>query len=242
MPYLDKPTNDSARHLFLQRAIAASKVDTLAGNNYLSAATVAEITAVSAALTTALAAAGDQGSKRSRELREKTTALRELEWFVRDTWEGVDRRTRRLKHDISVLKHYDLPLDGVMPHTGGQINWIARAQTIITGDGNAVAAGFPPMANPSAAEVQVALDSAIAETDEAVFADRLHDQAQEAVAALRPQADEMIDVIMLELRLNLRGKSAESQRRIMRTYGATFAYLEGEAVDAEDTAADQPPA
>ena len=42
--------------------------------------------------------------------------------------------------------------------------------------------------------------------------------------------------------LSLRDKSAESQRRIMRTYGFAFAYLEGEAVDAEDEPDVEPPA
>ena len=37
---------------------------------------------------------------------------------------------------------------------------------------------------------------------------------------------------------HLRRKSTDSQRRIMRTYGATFGYLEGEATDPDDQGED----
>jgi len=69
---------------------------------------------------------------------------------------------------------------------------------------------------------------------EADAADRSFDQAQEALADLRTQADQMIADVMAELRFTLRSKDAASQRRIMRTYGATFAYLDGEPRDPDD--------
>ena len=68
------------------------------------------------------------------------------------------------------------------------------------------------------------------------MADRAYDEAQEAVAALRGQADELIAEVMDELRFNLRRKDAPSQRRVMRTYGANFSYLKGEPRDADDVA------
>ncbi len=36
-----------------------------------------------------------------------------------------------------------------------------------------------------------------------------------------------IEEVMADLRYNLRRLDSESQRRVMRTYGATFAYLDG---------------
>jgi len=51
--------------------------------------------------------------------------------------------------------------------------------------------------------------------------------------SVRPQADTVIREVMDELRFNLRHMDAPSQRRIMRTYGATFKYLPGEPPNEE---------
>ncbi len=87
------------------------------------------------------------------------------------------------------------------------------------------------MVNPSAAELDALVQSAQTEKEDVAIADREYGQAQEALAALRVQADELIDEVMAQLRYVLRRLEAPSQRRIMRTYGAEFAYLEGEPPD-----------
>jgi hypothetical protein len=51
---------------------------------------------------------------------------------------------------------------------------------------------------------------------------------------MRAQADELIADIMAELRLTLRKLDQLSQRRIQRSYGARFKYLQGEPVDPDD--------
>lgn len=90
------------------------------------------------------------------------------------------------------------------------------------------------MVNPSAAQLQAVLAATMTKAEDVAMADRAYDEAQEAVAALRPQADELIEEVMAELRFNLRKKEPPSQRRIMRTCGARFRYLEGEPVDPDD--------
>ncbi len=106
------------------------------------------------------------------------------------------------------------------------------------GDAEAVAAGYPPMANPSAAELQAVLETARSEVGDVAVADRAYDQAQAAVAALRAEADDWVAEVMGQLRLHLRRQEPPSQRRIMRTYGARFRYLPGEP---EDEGFDEPP-
>ncbi len=48
------------------------------------------------------------------------------------------------------------------------------------------------MQNPSAAELDAVLKTAQSESDDVAMADRAYDKAQEAIAALRAQADELI--------------------------------------------------
>ncbi len=105
------------------------------------------------------------------------------------------------------------------------------AAHVVKGDAVAVAAGYPAMINPSAAELETMLDAAQSESNDVAMADRTYDAAQEAVAALRVRADELIAEVVAELRFNLRKKDAPSMRRVMSTYGAAFGYLKGEPVD-----------
>jgi hypothetical protein len=109
-----------------------------------------------------------------------------------------------------VLTFYQLPLDGTIPKPTNQEQWLTMAVQVIKGDADAVAAGFPAMANPSAAELEVVLKTAQSESDDVAMADRAYDAAQEAVAALRAQADELVSEVMAELRFNLRKHDAPS--------------------------------
>lgn len=120
------------------------------------------------------------------------------------------------------------------------------------GDAQALAAGHPAMQNPSAAEVAAVLADARVQAADMPRAGRLYDEAQAAIAALRPRADELIAEVMADLRYTLRKQDEPGQRRVMASYGATFKSLPGEPVDptptpapaagsATSTAADTPP-
>jgi hypothetical protein len=234
MPYYVPPTSDLNRLRFLQRTVTSATADILAGDQYLSSDTVAKVTALAAEFEVALNAISSTQRTRSNEALERTEALTELSAAVRDLWAVLRRRVRRLKQPVNVLLFYGLPIDGNTPNPTVLDDWIPLGQSTINGDAEAVAAGFPPMSNPSAAELQLLLDSATAEAGEADASDRVYDKAQATVSDLRVGVDKMINDIMAELRFRLRDEDNASQRRIMRTYGTTFKYLEGESTDPDD--------
>lgn len=234
MPLYTAPENDVARAAFLQRAATTGQADITAGNSYLSQATIDAAAALGASLSSAMQAVASDQSSRSREVRQRNEAVAALATYVRDFWEVARRRAHRLGQPAEVLTFYGLPLDGVSPNPTRHDEWLATAANIINGDAEAVAAGYPAMSNPSALELTAVLTTAQTEVGEADAADRSFDQAQEALADLRVQADQMLADVMAELRFTLRRKDAASQRRIMRTYGATFSYLDGEPRDPDD--------
>ncbi len=60
---------------------------------------------------------------------------------------------------------------------------------------------------------------------------------QQAVASyLRDRADELIAEIRDVVLFSTRKMDAPSQRRVLRTYGATFRYLSGETPDPDEPA------
>jgi len=72
----------------------------------------------------------------------------------------------------------------------------------------------------------------VCKKNDVAVADRDYDIAQEVVASSRTVAEDFIQEVMDELRFALRKKDASSQRRIMRSYGATYTFVEGEPEDA----------
>jgi len=118
-----------------------------------------------------------------------------------------------------VLTFYELPLSGVIPKSFSFSESIAVAEKVIVGDRKATEAGYPPMQNPTAEELQEAVEKAKKESNDVAPADRAYDEAEEAVEALRGKAAELIYDLIAELKFNLRKKDPASQRRIIRSYG-----------------------
>lgn len=165
---------------------------------------------------------------RAKEVSEKDSSLENLITHVRDFFEVLKRRTARLHHDVSALVHYGLPQSGDVPKQYNESVAEAAADGIVKGEAAAVAAGFPAMANPSAAEVKTALDSYRKESGELVPTEAAVRQAQADAAALRSQADELVSDVKDELTHALRKLDGPAQRRVLRLFGFKFTANAGE--------------
>ena len=179
---------------------------------------------------------------RSIEVGQSDAAEAVLETYVRDFWEVVKRRTFRLKHPVSVLNFFDLPQDGSVPVMSSRADRRIWARKVIEGETAAVAAGFPPMGQPTAAEVQQKLATAETEEMQITPADREVEEALTAVRTQRARANELIDDIVGDLRHKTRKQPAGSARDILRSYGLQFEFLEGETPDPVTPPPAPPPA
>jgi hypothetical protein len=240
MPIYDAPRSDADRLLFLKTALDMGRKDEDAGLNYVSKETLDSAEAFIVRFEPAYLNLNAMLAQRIKETSEKTSALTELQTWVRDFWEVGKRRVYRLKLPTAVLAYYGLAQDGNVPKSAGEASWLDFAAQIVQGDADAVAAGYPAMINPSADEVADWLATAQAEAGQVGGTDRRYDQAQEDIAALRPEADTLIQDIVEQLRFSLRKKDEPSQRRIMRSYGARFTYASGETPDADEPPVETP--
>ncbi len=237
MPTYSRPKNDVARLVFLKRAATTGAQDLESGDACVTQETVAAINAFLPGFEAAVNEIREKLGDRVQEVQERSDAIEHVAVYVRDFWAGLKRRAKRLDQPAKVLTLYRLPLDGTVPKSITQEQWLELAAQVVQGDELAIKAGFPAMSNPSAAELDAVLKTAQSESDDVAMADRTYGKAQEAIAELRAQADELIAEIMAETRYLLRKKDAASRRRIQRTYGATFTYLKGEPIDADDVVA-----
>jgi len=234
MPFYSAPSNDIQRLTFLTRTAETGPDDIAAGNAYVSQETLDAVAALVPQFEVAARGVSAKLGARSKEVRERAVAIEQVKMYTRDMWEVIKRRARRLNQPAGVLQFYQLPISGVLPKLTTQGDWLAMANRVVQGDADAVAAGYPPALDPSAADLAAVLKATKSEVKDVAMADRAYDKAQEAVAVLRPQVDELIADVIAELRFTLRKKDAPSQRRMMRTYGARFRYLAGEPVDPDD--------
>jgi hypothetical protein len=237
MPSFDAPRSDANRLLFLKKSLEMGRKDADSGLSLVDKDTLDAVEAFIMRFEPVYLNLNAALAQRIKETGEKTSALTDLQTWVRDFWEVGKRRVYRLKLSTALLAYYGLAQDGTVPKSTSETGWLDFAAQIVKGDADAVAAGYPPMINPSAAEVAAQLVMARAEAGQVGGTDRVYDQAQEAVAALRPEADTLIQEIADQLRFNLRKKDEPSQRRIMRSYGAHFTYASGETPDPEEVAA-----
>lgn len=233
MPTYDAPQNDQARLQFMRTAVNTGTNDIAAGNNYVSQATLDGMNALTPNFETAYNYVNTALSQRSQQVRERDQEARLLETLVRDFWEVLRRRVNRQSQPTALLQQYGLTLDGTTPTIRTPLEWITAANIVVAGDAAAVANGYAAMVNPSAAEVSSQLSGTQAAQNLIAGADRMYDEAQEALAILRPQADALIQETMDELRFNLRKRDTPSRRRIIRTYGGTYNYSPGESPEEE---------
>ena len=228
MPMIVYPQEERERLQLLQTAVNYEKQSIAAGEEAgLLPDTIPQLTA----FLTAYAASQEERKllavRYSRQARRRQRGIKRLKRFVGDFVSGLRRRVIRLEEDRAVFIQYGLGENGrLSPRPTRYDGWLETAAHLLRGEETAVAAGTPPMSNPSAAELQAVLDEVLVETTAVVAADRAHDEAQEAVAALRGQADQWVRDIVLQLRYTQRHHPPASRRRIMRRYGVLFSGQE----------------
>ncbi len=237
MPQYKAPQNDADRRNFIEKTLQTAVLDQAASTPYLDTVLVDELTTFFATFDAAYQAATAALGTRVGESAESQAAMAVLIMHIRHMWTAVYNRAQRQNLSAELLKYYKLGSDGSRPRPSSQLEWIGMGSDLIAGDAQAVAAGFAPIAEPSALELQAALDNAKAEAGDVVAADRAYDQAQEALAALRPRANALIKETRDVILFATRRQDASSQRRILRSYGAEYTYLVGEVVDVGDETA-----
>jgi hypothetical protein len=191
MPTYRAPDSDASRLAFISKAIKTATLDDANGSDYIDAALLQELTDHYTLYNAAYEKTQSALGSRVSETAESSEALEKLKMYLSHLWTSVSNRAQRLNLSAGVLNYYGLTSGGARPTPNGRDQWLQLAEQVVRGDAQAVAAGFAPAAEPSAAELQAVLNKAIAEANDVVAADRVYDMAQADLAALRPRADEL---------------------------------------------------
>jgi hypothetical protein len=218
----------------LNRAVQSATGDREARREYVPQEWIDEATAFLETYRPKVQAITRQIGARSKEISERDDAIARLSTYVRHGWRVLKMRVARLGEPESLLRTYGLTLGGGIPQSARPDEWLQYASQFIEGDADAVAQGYEPMVNPSAAEIQAELTAASAEVADVSDADAVLDDAQATAADDAPRADELISDLVDYLGFSLRKLDGPSPRRIMRRYGIKFNYRAGETRDPDD--------
>ena len=234
MPKLDIPDSDTTRLGFFRKTLVTGPQDIAANIHYLDAAFLAEISTLYTAYNCDYEKLAAALGLRVREVAESSAAFTLLKKYCAHLMDSISNRVDRLGLDSGLLIRYRMTQDGTRPRLSTQEEQVRLAQDLIRGDAEAVAAGYAPVQEPSAAELQAVLNTYLQEQADVVQADRAYDVLQAQVAAHRTQADSTIQEVVDRVTFGTRGMDRPSQRRILRSYGARYYYLASEPRDEDD--------
>jgi hypothetical protein len=130
--------------------------------------------------------------------------------------------------------YYRMNNNGTHPVMNNRRERLLMAEAVIAGEAEAVAAGYAPIAAPTILELQAVYDDAMAQAGDLPLADKAYDEAQAAIATLRPDADRLIKAARAAILYATYEMDQSSQRRVLRNYGARYYYDSGETVDDGD--------
>lgn len=233
MPRLRKPESAIDRLVFLKKATETANKDKENGETYISPTTLQRAVEFTPKLEAGMGRLGNFSSLKQKETREKNSSISVLQTYMRDIWAGKRRHIYRENLPLEVFAYYQMPQSGKTPELTQEGQWLETAKFMIEGEIDAIAAGYPPMANPTMAELSEKLNIARSESNDVSDADKQLDQAQEAVSELMPEAKSIINRVIAELDFHLYEKDDASKRRIMRNYGVRFEYTRSEQAEDE---------
>ena len=228
---LQYPRADKDRLMLLQSCDEQIARDVADGRAYIPAALASAIQAHILILDPAVTRAMNLRGQRSVEVEEKQTAVSELERYVRDYWNVLERRIVREKLPRGLFVEFDLLLGGDDPVGRAVTDLLKYADNIAEGEASITAKGYAPMCNPSAAEVAAKRAAVSTESADVIVADTALDDAQHALEDARAEADKLIRFVVAQLDMALYGSDADDIRRIKQRYGFTF---EGETAVVDD--------
>ena len=167
-------------------------------------------------------------ASRQNLVKTREDLLLKLEQVARHFRNCLIWRTERMKHGPAILRMY-LPMGGMQPNMSVPRDVVKLAEFLVEGEEVAVAMGYPPMTNPSAADIVAWLPDTKAAVLAVEIADLNQAEAQENLRTDRMEADSLLRTIARQIQMELDGKSESHTRRVMRRLGYRFTTPERNA-------------
>ncbi len=169
----------------------------------------------------ALDAARKQYALRLLTIAGRNEVMSELDMHIRDFWDGLERRNRRHGFPKEAAAFYRIPCWAKRPQTRGMHERLEVVRTIIDGDEQAVAHGWPAMLSPSKEELQAVLNKALKACDQADLATSRDQRTRADLVALREKVKHCLRDLAGFMGVAWRGNKP-ARRDVLRKLGYRF--------------------
>lgn len=230
MPIINRPRTDAERLNAL--SAAKSKYDAVVAAGGLpafSSDTYARLDAFANPFITEMNERGAALSGQTSASAAANPARSNVRIFVSHFIQVFNLGVARGVYPASARGFYNLAVSSEkVPALTTDEDLVQWATNVSNGDAARVAAGGAAMSNPTAAEVDAQLAVLQPLLASLTTAKDAYDAEQEGVAALRPEADDIIADVWDEVLFAFRKDDAPSMRRKAREYGVVYRVSKGE--------------
>lgn len=222
MPHLYRPESDKQRSNALNEAKAKYEA-TAAPLRAFNSTTYDRLIAFLPVYKQLLQQRGSGLSQQAKATASMKPHRRMLRFYIGHFIIGLDNAMLREEVPKSDRAHFQLPIDArALPKLTTDEDLLLWAKNIVAGEAARINAGGTALSNPSAAQVQDQLDNFEPLYKTLTTARTAYDNAQEAVAAVWPEADELLKDIWDEVLFHFRKDEPASLRRKAREWGLVY--------------------
>jgi len=235
MPHLYRPESDKQRLHALTEA--KNKYDaTLAPQRAFGIPTYLRLETFLPIYKDKLQQRGSALSQQARSVATISPKRRMLRLYIGHYIIGLDNAILRQELPASDRAYYQLPTGSrALPKLTTDDDLLLWAKRVVDGENARVAADGVPLTNPTAIQVSDHLVAFRPLVEDLTTRKTAYDDAQEAVAALWPEADELLKDIWDEVLFHFRKDDPPSLRRKAREWGLVYKETKKKALEEGDT-------
>ncbi len=160
-------------------------------------------------------------ANRQSLVRARDQVINRLSMLVRHFRNSLTWRAERMNQGPGILRMY-LPIGDIKPNLTIPRDVLKLAEFLVEGEAQAVDRGYPPMQNPSAAELSTLIPEAKITILAVETGDLDQAEAQEALRTGRIEADQLLRTIARQIQMELDDKPESYTRRLLRRLGYQF--------------------
>lgn len=210
--------NQQARSLFLEAFLEAiGKTD----DRVLSAEQTTELRSIQAAYEEACERRTQDLAEKTRRVKKRKEVLHSLYLLNRQTVDTIRMMIRRGIYPPTVPAHFKLPMTGRGP-SRAMNKQISIAAFLIQGDAGLAQTGLRRLINPSAGEIEAAMEAARRENELLTQAKARLQQSRMDVKRLEGRIDKIYTMGQKALELISLDLSRSERRELKRNFGYRF--------------------
>lgn len=235
MPHLHRPETDKQRYAALTAAKAKYET-TAAPLRAFSTATYNRLVVFLPIYKAKLQQRSTALSQQAKGVSVIGPKRRMLRLYIGHFIIGLDNAILRQELPASVRAYYQLPTGSrTLPKLTTDDDLLLWAQRVVNGEDARIAAGGAALTNPTATQVNDQLIGFEPLVEDLSTRKTAYDDAQEAVAALWPEADELLKDIWDEVLFHFRKDDPPSLRRKAREWGLVYKDIKQKAEEGDNT-------